>query len=666
MKKLISLLLTFSMALSACAGIAEETYTPGQITRELTAGALAQGRHLSLSLSGIFEPSSGLINDAEGQAQLEAVGRVLEYSALRLGYASTEEGPRFEFGGYVYDDDGSLVSTDNSVTLTHDGIVFITDLLEDRKITVSWETIMNAADLDEDTQSTLLALRDADWAGISEQAAAFFRDFGELAASLAAPYLNVIADWAAALPTETVDEAINALVPETPGMTRVRVSESHLLILADRLAEVLSQDSILLPAADTLLQAVGIEDIDAATLISQIRTQLVSAELDDMSLFFTYTTENTLPFVFNADLVLGDIATPAADLLVMVQPDENGADKVTLRASVLQDSSSVSLSADGTVTLDPNNKLIYSYAFAVDTSMNGATVMSATASSKNEAFTAESGQPGYRMEETRVVNLPGYIATDEETYDVSTTSSSEQSTEWVRTEEGGESCTVHQTMEATESGDVATDMISDAYYAIEPAENGLFDAYFSEIFSMPDAGIESLGFSLTLYGDLYESSQSELTSVALEDLTGEEMDMLISEFGSAARTKRDQFINILPLELQDAATSILCGITSDPETEIPTEDEIIEAEPEETDLSYSSYVSGYTGGYNAGYDSGFSAGFQAALSLYGIGTEDAADGAAEETYTEGFEDLIMSNEIDAFGGTVVEQPEETDPENAID
>ena len=96
MRKILSLLLALTFALSACAGFAEETasaavagseestaasptaedaYLPGMITARYLKGALETGRHLGASVSLVFVPDEGLTGDedTEGLEPLQVI-----------------------------------------------------------------------------------------------------------------------------------------------------------------------------------------------------------------------------------------------------------------------------------------------------------------------------------------------------------------------------------------------------------------------------------------------------------------------------------------------------------------------------------------------------------------------------------------------------------------
>ena len=121
MKRVLIFLLTFSLALAALSACAEDAaYVPGEISSRLLRRAFERNSHISCDLSGIFMPGEDLASDPDDAALLSDLSEFLTASALRLGFARTGEGLRFELGGYCLGDEDT-VYTDNAVIVSREG-----------------------------------------------------------------------------------------------------------------------------------------------------------------------------------------------------------------------------------------------------------------------------------------------------------------------------------------------------------------------------------------------------------------------------------------------------------------------------------------------------------------------------------------------------------------
>ena len=240
MKRFLVLMLALAFALSAGLALCEEAdaYRPGEITKNLIQGSMQPGRHLGVSLSGVFDPGMNLAPDEEVQAVLDSLSLLLERSALRVGYARVKDGVRLDFGGYIQGEDESLVYSYNAVTLNHDGLIFESDLLEDRRFFIGWETILEQLGVEDTGYGDLfleMAEQDVtDWIGgwIEEHA-------GQMLEA-AVPYFGVAAGWIASLPFEPVETVgENSPVPAMPGMMRVSVTRADVSRLCGALLDQL-------------------------------------------------------------------------------------------------------------------------------------------------------------------------------------------------------------------------------------------------------------------------------------------------------------------------------------------------------------------------------------------------------------------------------------------
>ena len=631
MRKILSLLLALTFALSACAGFAEETasaavagseestaaaptaedaYLPGMITARYLKGALETGRHLGASVSLVFVPDEGLTGDEELQAKLVALSDVLNNSALNLGYAATEEGRRFELGGYVLSDEQEMFYTDFAVTVNRDGLILESDLLEGRRYSVQWETLLAAAGMDEEQIGEVIA-------GI-RRAAEFDPDyflneelpaFAEKVAAKAAPYAMAAVQWASTLPVETVDGVEgNDFIPKVDGMLQIRITEADLVRLAEALLDQLDADESLRPYLDRVLAAAS--DLpegvtDTASLTAKIREALASAQTSDVPLVITFGSDEE-NVVFCVDTQDADVShafnfTVVAALSEPIQ--------VALRCSGI-DGESFSFACDTNISLNPEAAEDgFQPAAAIegeyDLAVNDVTVMSGIFSEDVGSFSAESGEPGWRTTSANTVSIT----------EPKMTQNVEQSQEWVRTEVGGESFTSHATGDTTVE-DVHVSVIGDSSFLLTPAENGLFDAWLRAVASLPEQNIAQVGLEAMIYGDEYESFSDYMETVPLDEMDGEAMSALMDELMANARTKRTDLLAALPEELR-SAVSLIVGGTYEPDD---PQDDVQQG-----------YVDGFMDGYGIGYEDGYKAALDSLL-----GDQDAepeAPAPAEDSST---------------------------------
>ena len=595
MKRFLSLMLALALALTAGLALCEDAaaFRPGEITNDLFREALNPGRHLGLSISGVFEPGADFAADEEQQVLMDCVSQLLERSALRLGYARVQDGARLDFGGYILGEDGNLVYSDNAVTLNHDGIILESDLLEGRRLFVGWETILEQLGI-EDTDYDELFLEMAeqdvtDWIGgwIEEHAAQ--------ALEAGMPYAGVALAWLVSLPFEPVETLPeNSPVPAMPGMMRVSVTRADVSRLADAMLDQLEKPDD--KVHSWILRIPMITEESLADAIEELRYNLPS-ETDDHPLVLTFALPGEgkpVPFALAAEYE-GDIRAFRFGLSGVEAEDGktmnfalrlNGTRKADAEEGEEKDSV-FSVTADLAATPDPADDLVYAFDFTAEAEANGESLLSWTYTGANTAFTAESGQPGYRQNVSQNMSLLGG------TY----TSSSEQTGEWVRTEEGGESFLSHGSSEAKSGESDVVSSIADVSWVIEPMEGGLFDAAFSEILSMPSQSIEAAGMNVLVFGDEYEPMDEYLTTLYYDELSGEEISDLESELMDALRGKRNDILEVLPEPLVPYAVLYIGG-------QIPEDDH--------DSLGDQGYLDGFMEGYGVGYDDGFRAGLDAA------------------------------------------------------
>ena len=612
MKKMLSLLLTLTFLLCAVSAPAQ-SYVPGEIAQGLLGGAFDTGRHLSLSLSGIFEPGETLLAE-DDEAQLLALSELLSRSALRVGYAGTDEGPRFELGGYVYDEEGQVAYSDNAITLTRSGLILESDLLEGRRYTVRWETLSNRLDLDGEARALFLSLEKVDWQNVAQDLIQAMATFEERVSAHAVPYLETMAAWAAALPRETVDRVEgNALIPITPGMTKLTLRPSDLGALLSALLDQLAQDKALTQAMDMVLLLMASDNpdsmseeepdggltasTDASSLISMLRGLVGLTEEVPFALTLTFTPEEALPFSLYAELLQGEQSLLTSTFVLQPGEQENtGIFVGNLSTSFPDEPFLVDL--NGQAAWDPQDEQAITIDYDLSATSGGKSVFQITYGLASEALKTEDDQPGYAVRQTEAVQV---FDIDEQSntpvYDLSTQSS----ITFARTEAGGERFQMSGS-EQIEDPDSPVLILFDADGVIEPEENGHFSGHSEGVYRFPDLGVEAAGYSALFFGDSYESLSGELDTFALEDLDGDALAALENEFMRNARARRDQLLRVMPEALRWDASDVIGGKAA-------LEDLLYEGD------GFCSDDDALNAAYQQGYDDGFRAGYQMAIDL---------------------------------------------------
>ena len=610
MKRFVILLLALCMLFSVSCMTAEETepFVPGAITMRLLRQSLEHGRHVSADISGIFVPGEHLADNPDEAEMLKALSDLLSNSALRLGYARTDEGLRLEIGGYCLGEE-SIVFSDNALTFNKTGIIVDSDMMDGRRVTLLWETVLRYLDVDEDTTSAILSLREEDLSALlSDLVNKHLPVLMQMAGDTAAPYAASALEWFASLPAESVGQISgheDLAVPESLTLTQVTIGRKDLLRLADSLLSQLEKDDVLLPLLDTALssdtlqlESNGSALGSAGEFLSALRSDLAeeSAKADDSTAVITVTygfAGSLTPFILSIDAKNTSGEKTVCFLLEGLPGEDAHHADVTLLLSAAEGDNVLSFTAHSSLFSHMEDPLNATADISCSLELNSETLFSMESSEKLSPFTAQSGQPGYRDEQNTVASF-AVPSEDENGATQSTRSVTESTTEWVRSEDGGEGYTVHGISDLY-IGEDSVSTIADASFTIEPAEGGLFDATAYETISLPSQNIDSIGFIALISADDYIPLTDAFQTVAWEDLTRAERDELQNDILNSARIKRNQLLEAIPVALRGIATEYIGGIYE--ESDMPSQE---------------GYMDGFAEGYSTGYDDGFRAGYEAA------------------------------------------------------
>ena len=209
LKRSLGFLLAVCFALTCCVGaLAEETepaaYTPGEITNalfeELPVGTLTCA---ALDLNAEFGDAFAELTGVDAQT-LAALSEVLDNTSLMLACGAYEDGLLLElipcYGDLGTDDTVSaLLMLDASA----EGLSVVSDLIEGKRITVSWETVLRMLGADDDMLAaleSLASLTQEDVEAFITAALEQIATFAQKAGEVASPYVEALSSFFAEQP----------------------------------------------------------------------------------------------------------------------------------------------------------------------------------------------------------------------------------------------------------------------------------------------------------------------------------------------------------------------------------------------------------------------------------------------------------------------------------
>ena len=162
-KTLVAFVLCLALALP-CA-LAEDAYMPGETMRALFAKAWNRGQVITADLSLQVALNGDVLGLSQEEiAQVEALTTMLDTTTLRVGACAIDGGVRVLLAGLVKAQEGAEdVYADVAVDVTRAGMSIDSSLLEGRRVSVTWETLLSLAGLSDEETAMVLGMLDADW-----------------------------------------------------------------------------------------------------------------------------------------------------------------------------------------------------------------------------------------------------------------------------------------------------------------------------------------------------------------------------------------------------------------------------------------------------------------------------------------------------------------------
>lgn len=556
MKRILGLLLAMCFALTCMGGaLAEQAepvpYTPGEITNAMFENLpvntmTAAEVQLSASFGERFAESTGI--DA---ATLAAISEALSQAGLHMSAGEIDGGVRLTLGAY-YGLNDSTVTASAALNITKAGLCLESNLL-DRRVTVTWDTLLRLLGADDETIAALKSLTELSEEDITNALTALFEQlavYAQKAGEVAAPYLEAVAAFATSLPMDVKENvpAENGFPAAAQEIT-ISCTDKALGELLTALADILEKDETLVPLFDQMIAGSttaithnGVTATNTAEACALLRTA-VSEELTDetrpLQIIIAFD-EDGMP-IYGAIYKAFEDGSDFTATAILTQPEENTV-AVSFVAGLFDAEGSCEdgMSADftiGTNADDPNAALVETQILVI---ADGELEMSQTQSIAVASL--EGDAPGMTMsyalsqsQEDATVDLSmvGYAAPNEK---------------------NGENASYAGLMTVTAEDQTISSQLNYALSSSMEADGPFASMNFS--LSTPDVGLDEYGISLVSYTYPYDPAQTNaLEECALETATSEEMDALLGRAAQAAQEKLSALLSLLPAALTEAMSA---------------------------------------------------------------------------------------------------------------
>ena len=143
-KRILSMILAVCMLLSAPFALAQEDYVPGETMRSLISGALEDGQIVGGDLKLLFDMNMDVLDPSQEteRALIDGVMQVLDASTLSVGVGKLDDGYRIELAGEYAPSGKQSTAIDAAIELTREGVVIESDLIEGKRLSATWESVL--------------------------------------------------------------------------------------------------------------------------------------------------------------------------------------------------------------------------------------------------------------------------------------------------------------------------------------------------------------------------------------------------------------------------------------------------------------------------------------------------------------------------------------------
>lgn len=546
----LTLLVSFASAETAA-------YVPGETTSALFADAFDAGLMVGGETHLTLKANPAMFDDDADLSQIDALTDVLNDVRLTGGLGKIEDGYRLELAGSYAPENCTPVDVNLALNLTIDGISIESNLLKGERVTAKWETLLALCGADDTMIAQFSALKEMDWDTALSELAETVGAYASLAATLVEPYLDTFGDFIASLNINVTDDvAANGDLPAVDHELTIECSMADIARLMDALADQLEKDDDIAPYLEALLSSsfvdftfyVGDEVVPVSTvpeLCDFLRGSANQLTQTDLTIYYWigYCDDDTMPLYVIAQM-------ENAGFQFILTPDKtgNGTDCYVYFGTLDDAGNDLEYIAFETVfAQDPEDKSV------CDLSLD---------------FFGESVETGlgfsftYALSSTKSPNADAYqfvINTNFIGHDASNTEFRyTQSGNCVQslTPTGGEQATYSMvTSSLGDSNDLTINLSVSS--VIEPADPGVVGHYqYNMTEDGPNALWSLMDIDIDVFSWAYDpASTAALTETALETVTNEEMDALVTRLSTAAQQKLAGVLAILPPEVMQIIMS---------------------------------------------------------------------------------------------------------------
>lgn len=444
-----------------------------------------------------------------------------------------------------------------ALNLTIDGISIESNLLKGERVTAKWETLLALCGADDTMIAQFSALKEMDWDTALSELAEAVSAYASLAATLAEPYLNTFGEFIASLNINVTDDvAANGDFPAVDHELTIECSMADIARLMDALADQLEKDDDIAPYLEALLSSsfvdftfyIGDEVVPVSTvpeLCDFLRGSANQLAQTDLTIYYWigYCDDDTMPLY-----VICQMENDVCQFILTPDETGNGTDCYVYFGTLDDAGNDLEYLVFETVfARDPEDKSV------CDLSLD---------------FFGESVETGlgfsftYALSSTKSPNADAYqfvINTDFIGHDASNTEFRyTQSGNCVQslTPTGGEQATYSMvTSSLGDSNDLTINLSVSS--VIEPADPGVVGHYqYNMTEDGPNALWSLVDIDIDVFSWAYDpASTAALTETALETVTNEEMDALVTRLSTAAQQKLAGVLAILPPEVMQIIMS---------------------------------------------------------------------------------------------------------------
>ena len=547
-KRILGFLLALCFALTCMGGaLAEQTepaaYNPGEITSAMFEN-LPAGTMTATDVKLFAEFGERFAQDVEADADtLAAISEVLDNTTLHLSAGAYDGGVRLYLAG-LYGFGESALSLDAALNITETGLSVESNLINGRKITVTWDTLLRIFGADDETIAAIKALSEVTEEEITSAVTELLGKLSvylQKALEIASPYLEKVVEFAVSLPVETLENVgDDSGYPAAAKVVTITCTDKAIGELLISLADMLEQDAVLAPVLD---QAIA----DGMTITHHGVTATNTAEA--CALLRTAVAEKLTDETRPVQLVLGT--------------DENGSPAYLIVSKETEDGKVIAFTATMTQT-DAG-----SYAFAISAGVHLADGSMEDGITMNLTVGIDPNSPNAVLVTSQMLGYAGGEVTVQQ----------KQTVSFELTEADGVPMqTLNYTLSQTQDG-AALDMTMDG--VANPNEDGGEDMFYAGTMTVtaqdstvnldfgyalvsaivnseptaditvsigaPDLGLEGYGITVSCYTYEYDpATTAALEEYALDTMSTDDMDVLMAQASTAAQELLASLMQALP------------------------------------------------------------------------------------------------------------------------